>query len=188
LRPPSTYYFQFNNSYDIINSAIKTIRNLIGNVGKNNPRAFSNPELLQKVVNIYNNTVHSAYKNKYTPAQVQANREIESFYIKECERKLKEIDELRLKAGFMDYQPNNILLIHIPIEKSDYAFSDKRRRNFDEIGKFVRYEDGNAVVDLLHTYPQFSRVSIPVFYTKYISKDINEYIEKYNDLFIIEQK
>jgi hypothetical protein len=79
-------------------------------------------------------------------------------------------------------------LVHIPIEKTPYGFSDKRRRNFDELAKFVKYEGGNAIVDLLHPYRLFSRVIIPLFYTEYIAKDLNEYINKYKDLFIIDKK
>jgi hypothetical protein len=72
------------------------------------------------------------------------------------------------------------------LKKTPYGLSDKRRRNFDELAKFVRYEDGNCVVDLLHPYPQFFRITIRIFYTEYVAKDINEYIKKYKDLFIID--
>jgi hypothetical protein len=86
----------------------------------------------------------------------------------------------------MNYEPNNILLIHISIEKTPYAFSDKRQRDFDKITKFVRFEGGNVVDDLLRSFPKISRIIIPLSFTKYIAIDINEYIEKYKDLFIID--
>jgi hypothetical protein len=187
FKPPTSYYLQLTYSNKIIDSVIKTIRNLIAAVGGNNPKAFANPQLLQRVVNIYNNTVHSAYLNKYTPAQVQDNREIESFYIKECQRKLEEIDTRRIKAGYLSYEPNNILLVYVPLENILGVLTEKRRRNFNEIAKFVRYENGNCVVDLLHPFNRFSRISVPVFYTKYVAKDINEYIEKYKGLFIVQK-
>jgi hypothetical protein len=136
--------YQLTNSYNLIDSVIRTIRNLIGVVGKNNPQAFTNPDLLQKVVKIYNNTVHSAYLNKYTPAQVQSNRELEAYYISDCQRRLEEIDKLRIKAGYLSYEPDYTLLVHVPIEKTPYRFSEKRKRNFDELAKFIRYEDGTV--------------------------------------------
>jgi hypothetical protein len=110
--------YQLTNSYNLIDSVIKTIRNLIGVVSKNNPQAFSNTDLLQKVVNIYNNTVHSAYKNKYTPADVQDNRELEGYYIKHCQQIVDDIDKLRIKAGYLSYEYGNILLVYVPIEKN----------------------------------------------------------------------
>jgi hypothetical protein len=187
FKPPTSYYLQLTYSNKIIDSVIKTIRNLIATVGGNNPKAFANPPLLHRVVNNYNNTVHSAYLNKYTPTQVQENREIESFYIKECQRKLEEIDNRRIKAGYLSYEPNNILLVYVPLENIFSVLTEKRRRNFNEIAKFVRYENGNCVVDLLHPFNKFTRICVPMFYTKYVAKNINEYIEKYKDLYIVQK-
>jgi hypothetical protein len=147
LRPKASQGgYRLTNSYNLIDSVIRTIRNLVGKVSQYNPVAFGDTALMSKVVQIYNNTVHSAFKNKYTPTEVQDDFRLECEYIKECEGELKKVDELRTIKGFNTYEPGTILLVRIPLKKTPYSMQ-KRRRNFDELATFVKYESGNAVVD-----------------------------------------
>jgi hypothetical protein len=67
LRPPRGPQ-QLTNSYNLIDVVIKTIRNMVGRVAKNNPLAFGDNDLMERIIEIYNNTVHSAFSNKFTPA------------------------------------------------------------------------------------------------------------------------
>jgi hypothetical protein len=140
---------------------------------------------MPKVVQIYNNTVHSAFKNKYTLTEVQDDSRLECEYIKECEEELKRVDELRTIKGFNTYEPGSILLVHIPLKKTPYSMR-KRRRNFDELATFVKYESGNAVVDLLHPYPTLNRIVIPICFTKFIANSLEEMRQKYGNQFIID--
>jgi hypothetical protein len=184
FRKPSSQGYQITNSYSLMDSVIRTIRNLVGKVSQYNPKAFANHQIMASVIDTYNNTVHSAFKSKYTPYELQTNPELEDLYIEASKIKLNVIDELRLYDGLLTYEPGAILLIHIPIEKTQYAMR-KRRRNFDELGRFVEYRDGNAVIDLLNPYPKLKRVIIPVYYTKYLAKDIDELKLKYSNQFLI---
>jgi hypothetical protein len=170
------------NSYNLIDAAVKTIRNLIGRVSEFNPNAFTDNVLIQKIIIVYNNTVHRAFKEKFTPNDVQTDRNLELEYIKWCKIKLDQAEQKRLYGGLLDYQPGNILLIHLPLEKTKLKYN-KRRRNFDELATFITYEGGNAVVDLLHPYPKLKRVTIPLFYTRFLATDIKEYGQKYNRMF-----
>ncbi|GHU18944.1 hypothetical protein FACS189472_08020 [Alphaproteobacteria bacterium] len=150
------------NSYNIIDAAIKTIRNLVGRASGYKEDAFNDENLLGNVVRIYNNTVHSAFLNKFTPAEMQQDPELEALYIKHCQDKLKEVDFKRQMNGYLTYPKGAILLVHLDLAKTDRKFT-KRRRNFDELGRFVKYERGNCVVDLLRNYPEFKRIVIPPF-------------------------
>jgi hypothetical protein len=60
----------------------------------------------------------------------------------------------------------------------------KRRRNFDELAQFVEYKGGNVVCDLLHPYMQFTRVILPIYYTKKLAEDISDYKNKYINMFV----
>ncbi|GHU19219.1 hypothetical protein FACS189472_08690 [Alphaproteobacteria bacterium] len=180
LRPPkSRASFRMTNSYNVIDAAIKTVRNLVGRASGQKPDAFSDENLLGNVIRIYNNTVHSTFLNKFTPAEMQESPELEALYIKHCRDKLEEVDFKRQQSGYLTYPPGAILLVHLNLGKTDYKFT-KRRRNFDELGKFVRYERGNCVVDLLHNYPEFKRIIIPPFYTKFVALNLDDYRNKYN--------
>jgi hypothetical protein len=138
---------------------------------------------MSKMVEIYNNTVHSAFANHYTPAEVQEDFRLEAQYIRECEEQVKRIDKFRLLSELMSYEPGSILLVHLDLAKTDLDMQ-KRRRNFDVLATFVKYEGGNVVCDLFLRYPQFRRVVVPIYYTKKLAKDLADYKNKYYDMFV----
>jgi hypothetical protein len=186
LRPKASEGgYRLTNSYNLIDSVIRTIRNLVGKASQYNPAAFGDTALMSKVVQIYNNTVHSAFKNKYTPAEVQDDFRLECDYIRECEEEVKRVDQLRTQKGLNTYEEGSILLVHIPLKKTQYSMQ-KRRRNFDELAIFVKYESGNAVVDLLHPYATLSGIVIPIYFTKFLASSLDELRQKYGDQFIID--
>jgi hypothetical protein len=87
-------------------------------------------------------------------------------------------------GGLSNFQPGNILLVHIPFEKTRQLFK-KQRRNFSALATFVRYEGGNAVVSLLKPVPLLGKsnanpeglvrvIAIPVFYAKIIANNRDE--------------
>jgi ABC-type microcin C transport system permease subunit YejB len=71
------------------------------------------------------------------------------------------------------------LLIHLNEQKTEQKF-DKRRRNFDQLAYFIRYDFGNVVCRPVVVTNEGSQitvtnifVTIPIYFTKYISRDIN---------------
>jgi hypothetical protein len=114
LRPTNSQGgYRLTNSYNVIDSVIKTVRNLIGKISQYNPAAFGDTALISKVVQIYNNTEHSALKNKYTPAEVQDDSRLECEYIRECEDEVRRVDQVRAQRGFSRYEPGTLLLVHV---------------------------------------------------------------------------
>jgi hypothetical protein len=164
---------------------------MIGRVAKNNPLAFGDNDLMERIIEIYNNTVHSAFSNKFTPTQVQDDFKLEAQFIRESQELSDAVDRQRLHAGYLEYEPGDILMVHLPLEKTNYKFQ-KRRRNFEELAKFFSYKGPNAIVELLHPYPWespkmpgFSRAIIPIYYTKFLAKTLDDYRQKYNDIFTV---
>jgi hypothetical protein len=185
LRPPSYLNgYHMTNSYNLIDAVVRTIRNLVGRVSQYNPKAFGNHQIMATVIDTYNSTVHSAFKNKMSPQDLQSSQLLEAEYISSCQQRAGEVDEKRLKAGLLTYEKGSILLVHLPLEKTEYGMQ-KRRRNFDELAMFDSYQSGNVVCDLLHPYPAFKRVIIPVYYTKYLARNLEELDQKYDRSFII---
>jgi hypothetical protein len=164
---------------------------MIGRVAKNNPLTSGDNDLMERIIEIYSNTVHSAFSNKYTPAQVQDDFRLEAQFTRESHELSENVDKIRLHAGYLNYETGDILMVHLPLEKTNYKFQ-KRRRNFEELAKFIAYKGPNAEVELLHPYPWespkmpgFSRVIIPIYYTKFLAKTLDEYRQKYNDIFTV---
>jgi hypothetical protein len=164
------------NTYCIVDSVIRTIRNLLGK----DPLRFMNHNLFFQAVKVYNNTVHSAFSNRHTPKEMQESPELEMKYIAWKQRLANEARLKQTVGGYQGYQPGNILMIHIPWEKTSGMFK-KQRRNFSELAEFLGYDGGNADVKLLKQIPQLGkqRLVIPVFYTKLVAKDMDDLEEKY---------
>jgi hypothetical protein len=163
------------NSYCIVDSVIRVMRNLTG-------KDFSNRNTFFKTVEIYNNTVHSAFANRFTPAQVQSDPELEMFFVNRNEEKLKSVIGRQSVEGLKNFKVDDILLVHIPFEKTKGKFA-KQRRNFSALARFDRYEGGNAVVTLLKTIPNLKNtLVIPLFYCKKIADSFDTVAQKYKTL------
>ncbi|GHU18501.1 hypothetical protein FACS189472_06930 [Alphaproteobacteria bacterium] len=183
----NTNAFHLTNSYTIVDSVIKVIRNLCG-------KNFSDINVFFEVLRIYNNTVHSAFENRFTPKQMQEDFELENAYIRMKQQQLAAAELKQSVGGMSSYQPGNVLLVHIPFGKTRQMFK-KQRRNFSALAKFVRYEGGNAVVELLkpvsllgksRTNPEglVSNIVIPIFFTKIIARRIEEIPDEFTSDFL----
>jgi hypothetical protein len=134
---------------------------------------------MQYIVNIYNNTPHAAYKFIFSPLEVQLNPEIEGAYIRHQTQVLKDIKQLQIKEGLLSYKPGNILMVHIPKNKTPATF-DKHRRVFSDLAIFRRYENGNVMCTLLDmTRLKNPDIELPVFYTRYVCENLNKLPKEY---------
>jgi hypothetical protein len=133
------------------------------------------PHIIRDIVRYYNNTPHSAYNNTFTPAQVQGDRELESWYIRKQQSRLHDVLKLQ-KIKYKKYQQGNILL-------TSQRFN-KRRRNFDRLGIFQRYVHGNVYENPLDKdLHQTDGIIIPIYYTKYVCESFNTLANTYRKLF-----
>jgi hypothetical protein len=102
--------------------------------------------------------------------------------MKENEYKLEEINQKQKELGLKEYEPGNILLIHLDFSKTSNRFS-KKRRNFNKLAKFIAYEFGNIKCYIYNIEKHIKNpLTVPIYYTKYIAKDENSIPEKYEEL------
>lgn len=183
-----TIYFNscpFTLHNKIVDVAIKTIRNAIG-------YRKLQPKHMDQLVDYYNNTVHKSIG--CTPAEMQTDPDIEYQYIRWCERKLNNVLDYQHQQKLLEYQVGNILMVHIDNGKTSDKH-EKRRRFFDRLGEFVRYDYGNVVVKLLvkpvrvntRAVPKIE-VTVPIYHTKYVSKNLATLPKSYNDYYIASMK
>jgi hypothetical protein len=176
------YFFSgspYTNKNRVVDRAIRTIRDGVGL----DRELLLLPHVVQDVVDYYNNTPHKAYMNKFTPTQVQNDKELESWFIREQQMRLTDVLKLQnLKFG--NYEPGNVLLIHITRQKTRKMF-EKRRRNFDNLAIFHRYVHGNVMVEPLNENLQPGKhyIIIPIFHTQLASKSLNNLPLQYKKLF-----
>jgi hypothetical protein len=169
----NTNSFHLTNSYTLVDSMIRVMRNLCG-------KDFSNRNHFFKVLDIYNNTVHQAFDNRFTPSQVQGDIELEGAYIRMKQRQLDDALVKQAVGGMSAFESGDLVLVHIPFEKTRQLFK-KQRRNFSALARFMRYEGGNAVVTLLKGVPLkkgsrdnpeglIETIAVPIFYVKIVAK------------------
>jgi hypothetical protein len=115
---------------------------------------------------------------------VQEDFELENAYIRMKQQQLSNAEMKQATGGMTGLQPGNIVLVHIPFEKTRQLFK-KQRRNFSALATFVRYEGSNAVVSLLKPVPLLAKsnanphglvsdIVIPIFYVKIIAPNADE--------------
>ncbi|KAA6378568.1 MAG: hypothetical protein EZS28_025904 [Streblomastix strix] len=73
----------FTQHNSVVDSVIRTIRNGFGQ----DLLGFATPSQMQQMVEIYNKTPHLAFMSKFTPKQVQYNREIEASETKQVRKR-----------------------------------------------------------------------------------------------------
>jgi hypothetical protein len=173
------------NSYVIVDSVIRVMRNLCG-------KDFANRNVFFATLKIYNNTLHSAFDNRWTPTQVQSDPELECAYICGKEIQLAQAELKQAIGGLSGYSPGNIVLVHTSFEKTRAMFK-KQRRNFSALATFINYEGPNAHIRLMKPGPLLapsvgnpdglvSDLVIPVFYTKIICEDASKIPAEYKSI------
>lgn len=176
--------YTFHNKH--VDSVIRTIRNAAGlsyNILRNN-------NYVQQIVNFYNDTPHSglpldANGIHYTPNEMQNNIDLEWEYIRQKDRELNESYKKIHEAGLDKYKRGNILLLHLDRGKTNRSM-EKRRRNFEDIGEFIKYEHGNVKCRHITKRDKDKNIiTVPIFYTKKIANDYSTLDEKYKKLFNI---
>jgi hypothetical protein len=78
---------------------------------------------MAQLVDEYNHTPHSALYHIFSPFQVQFTRDLERYFMKENEYKLESINAKQKELGPRDYEPGNILLIHLDFSKTSNSFT-----------------------------------------------------------------
>jgi hypothetical protein len=174
-----SFYFtngQHTNRNRIVDRVMRTIRDMFDFVeGINGNKAILNTKYMNEMVDAYNNSFHSAFKNKFTPTEVQNNSEVENIFIREHMLKLREIKEKQRKKGLFNYTWGNVLLIHIPRYENVF---NKRRRYFNQLAQFEKYQYGNVVCNLyVNGKISNETITIPIYFTKFVCNDIFELLE-----------
>jgi hypothetical protein len=119
----------FVNKNRVIDRAI-TIRDMLGM----NENFWLDTMFMMEVVEKYNNTKHSAFYSMFTPFEVQFTKDLERYFIKKNQKKLEKIKEMQKESDLTDYEPGNILLIHLDFSKTQDKFN-KKRRTFNKLAK-----------------------------------------------------
>ena len=136
----SSSKFTFHNK--IVDSVMRTLRNALG-PNRQNYWDGEHDVLIQQLAYYYNNTWHKSIK--MTPLEMHTQREKEWEFIRRKTEKLNEVKQRLYENGYYGFQPGDEVLVYLDTSKTKHRFN-KRRRNFDHLSLFQRYEDGHAIV------------------------------------------
>jgi hypothetical protein len=147
------------NRNRIVDRVMRTIRDKFDQLGL---RAhLYDVHLMERIVEKYNDTPHRAYDHKFTPYEAQTDSQIERVFIWDKQRQLEKINFSKFR-----YEPNDLLLVHIPFKDINY----KRRRNFTHLARFIRYNHGNVICHPFHPTDE-EWIELPIYYTKLASRE-----------------
>ena len=180
---------KFTYKLKIVDRVIRTIRDAMGL----DPYWLANEKLMNQLVDYYNNTKHMSLKlrdptfnkkwNYYTPAEMMNNIDLEWAYIRKMDRKYLKVCEEINKC--CDYEPGNVLLIHLNLSKTP-AKHEKQRRKFSNLAIFKEFRNGNAIVDLLRPYKFMKEyIEIPLMHTRYLCENVDAIPDKYIKYFLL---
>jgi tRNA U34 5-carboxymethylaminomethyl modifying enzyme MnmG/GidA len=119
----------------------------------------------------------------FTPFQVQFTRDLEWYFIRENKYKLEEINKKQEEVNLKNYEPGNILLIHLDFAKTASRFA-KKRRTFNKLVRFISYDFGNVKCYFYNVIERHikNHITIPIYYTKYIAENERSIPPKYKEL------
>ncbi|KAI5485977.1 hypothetical protein TVAGG3_0033400 [Trichomonas vaginalis G3] len=112
--------------------------------------------IIQQLVYYYNNTWHRTINMK--PVEMKNDISKEWEYIRKQMEKLNDVKREQINSGLMNFKQGNKVLIHLDYGKTDKSMT-KRRRRFDTIAEFVRYINGNALVEVDNKL-----IEIPIYF------------------------
>ncbi|KAA6403465.1 MAG: hypothetical protein EZS28_001008 [Streblomastix strix] len=130
---------------NVVDGVIRTIRNGFGQ----DLLGFATPSQMKQMVEIYIKTPHLAFMNRFTPKQVQYNREFESKFIRQKQVQLEQVMLRQQQENLLDFKSGNILMVHADFSRLPIRFQ-KQRRQFNELASFIAYKNGNVVCRLLN--------------------------------------
>ncbi|KAA6378787.1 MAG: hypothetical protein EZS28_025688 [Streblomastix strix] len=165
---------KFTNRNRVVDRVIRTIRDAF--IGQD----MANPKLMQQIVKLYNDKLHSAFDLKCSPSQVNKDEDLEGKYIRSQMKKLNEAKQSQ--SQLTKLTKGNIILIHLDLSKTALKFN-KQRRQFNELAIFEKYQHGNIICRLMKPYKDIQQVEIPIYFTKKVSDDIENLDDKYKSAF-----
>ncbi|KAI5496075.1 hypothetical protein TVAGG3_0060930 [Trichomonas vaginalis G3] len=112
--------------------------------------------IIQQLVYYYNNTWHRTINMK--PVEMKNDISKEWEYIRKQMERLNDVKREQINSGLMNFKQGNKVLIHLDYGKTDKSMT-KRRRRFDTIAEFVRYINGNALVEVDNKL-----IEIPIYF------------------------
>ncbi|KAA6356237.1 MAG: hypothetical protein EZS28_048236 [Streblomastix strix] len=169
---------KFTNRNRVVDRVIRTIRDAF--IGQD----MANPKLMQLIVKLYNDKLHSAFDLKYSPSQVNKDEDLEGKYIRSQMKKLNEAKQSQ--SQLTKLTKGNIILIHLDLSKTALKFN-KQRRQFNELAIFEKYQHGNIIYRLMKPYKDIQQVEIPIYFAKKVNDDIENLDDKYKSAFLPNQ-
>ncbi|KAI5495125.1 hypothetical protein TVAGG3_0782090 [Trichomonas vaginalis G3] len=112
--------------------------------------------IIQQLVYYYNNTWHRTINMKSVEMKNDISKEWE--YIRKQMERLNDVKREQINSGLMNFKQGDKVLIHLDYGKTDKSMT-KRRRRFDTIAEFVRYINGNALVEVDNKL-----IEIPIYF------------------------
>jgi len=159
------------NHVRIVDRVMKTFRDALGPDYDNT--LFEDYGTVKQLKDYYNDTPHKSLKidgQYFTPTDFMEEPELEFIYIRQCHKKLKKVEENLRQKGLLDMKPGNIVQVAMSYGKTKKSFM-KKRRTFNTLAMFMKYQNGNAVIRVLHPMED-EYTDVPLYTVNIIARNM----------------
>ncbi len=150
--------FTFHNKQ--VDAVMRTLRDALGpgsdDLWNGSPE---HDRVIQQLIYQYNNTWHRSIR--CTPMEMHTDEDAEWKYIREMTEELNKTKRRQRNNGLHAFKPGDRVMVHLDGGKTNLKF-EKRRRVFDRLAQFVKYSNGNAIVQL-EGAPGQGLIEVPIF-------------------------
>ena len=101
---------------------------------------------------------------------MHTNSSLEWEYIRKMTEINNQIKKQQIESGLYSLKPGDRVRVHLNYSKTSNRF-EKRRMNFDQTGTFVKYLNGNAIVELDRQIDGKKIFEIPIYFVSKIYKN-----------------
>jgi len=159
------------NHVRIVDRVMKTFRDALGPDYDNT--LFEDYPTVKQLKDYYNDTPHKSLKidgQYFTPTDFMEEPELEFIYIRQCHKKLKKVEENLKQKGLLDMKPGYIVQVAMSFGKTKKSFM-KKRRTFNTLAMFMKYQNGNAVIRVLHPMED-EYTDVPLYTVNIIARNM----------------
>jgi hypothetical protein len=201
----------YDNHNRVVDRVIRTIRDTLG---QNYYNMRDNNRVQVMVDYYYHTPHNTLRLGKmiFTPEEVEGNKDLEGIFMRKNKEILEVVQARQKKEGLHKYKTGNVIMVHLDFTRTPWKFM-KTRRKYNALAVFKEYKHGNVVCvvyksgvasavasagasavlatgaineeDIKDTSMKVGKeITVPIYYTKYVSENIETIPEKYKYYFL----
>jgi len=120
-------------------------------------------QIVRQLVQYYNTSCHNGFRMSLIEMHTYIDKEWR--HILKMTKKPNRVKKQQIRNNLWRLRPGDKVMVHLDYGKPSMKF-DKRRRQFDETGIFIRYANGNCLIQMTRTDVFSKLIEVPIFFVE----------------------